>query len=258
MLNLVSWNVNGIRAVVKKNFFEFLDEYSPDVLCLQETKAHEDQLDETLLTPPGYYTYWHSGERRGYSGTATFTKKKPKHILRGTEIIPLDTEGRILMTEFPGFLLYNVYFPNGGMNDERLRFKLRFYEVILEHFEAMRARGEKLVITGDVNTAHKEIDLRHPKENEKNSGFMPIERAWLDKVFGLGYVDSFRHFHPDATDQYSWWDVRTRSRERNVGWRIDYFICTPDLIPKCKDAGIHAEVEGSDHAPVWLKLKEPH
>lgn len=255
MLKLVSWNVNGIRAVVKKNFFEYLDETSPDVLCVQETKAHEDQLDEALLTPPDYYTYWHSGEKRGYSGTATFTKKKPKRVLRGTEIMPMDTEGRILMTEYPDFLLYNIYFPNGGRSDERLQYKIRFYYTVLDHFEEMRSKGAKLIITGDVNTAHKEIDLKNPKENEKNSGFLPIERAWLNRIFGLGYIDTFRHFYPDAIDQYSWWDVRTRSRDRNVGWRIDYFITTPNLVPKLKDAGISMEVEGSDHAPVWLLLK---
>ena len=255
-MKLVSWNVNGIRAVVKKNvFFEYLEEQAPDVLCLQETKAHEDQLDETLITPPGYYTYWHAGEKRGYSGVATFTKEKPQRVLRGTEILPRDTEGRILATDYPDFRLYNIYFPNGGRGAERLRYKLEFYDEILEHFESMRAEGRSLVICGDVNTAHREIDLKNPKENEKTSGFMPIERAWLDRLFGLGYIDTFRHFHPDTVDQYSWWDMRTRARERNAGWRIDYFITTPDLQKKLKTAAIEADVEGSDHAPVVLVVK---
>ena len=254
-MKLVSWNVNGIRAIVKKNFFDYLDEESPDILCIQETKAHEDQLDETLLTPPNYYTYWHSGEKRGYSSVATFTKKKPSRILRGTEIIPMDTEGRVLMTEFESFLLYNIYFPNGGRGEERLKFKLKFYEEILTHFQEMRKRGKQLLICGDVNTAHKEIDLKNPKENVKTSGFMPIERAWIDKIIALGYIDTFRHFHPNEVDQYSWWDMRTRSRERNVGWRLDYFFATPELLPRLKAATIQMDVLGSDHAPVVLEME---
>ncbi len=254
-MKIVSWNVNGIRAVTKKGFFDYLDMESPDILCVQETKAHEDQLDETLLTPPGYYTYWCSGEKRGYSGTATFTTVKPSRVLKGVEVLPRDTEGRILMTEYERFTLFNIYFPNGGRGDERLTYKLEFYEEILDHFEALRSAGQRLIICGDVNTAHNEIDLANPKSNVKNSGFMPVERAWLDKVVGLGYVDTFRHFHPDASEQYSWWDMRTRSRERNIGWRLDYFIVTPDLIPDIIDSRIRMEVMGSDHCPVILELK---
>lgn len=254
-MKLVSWNVNGIRAVAKKNFFDYLDSESPDILCVQETKAHEDQLDESLLTPPGYYTYWHSGEKRGYSGVATFTKKRPDAVARGTDLIPMDTEGRVLRTAYKDFLLYNIYFPNGGRGEERLRFKLDFYEEILEHFESERAKGHTLVICGDVNTAHNEIDLKNPKQNEKTSGFMPIERAWLDKITALGYVDTFRHFHPDEVDQYSWWDMRTGARARNAGWRIDYFIVTPEILPRCRDASIQMEVTGADHAPVVLELR---
>ena len=230
-MRLVSWNVNGIRAAAKKTFFDYLENEAPDVLCVQETKAHPEQLDETLLTPPGYYTYWHAGERKGYSGVATFTKTRPQAERSGTDIIPMDTEGRVLRTDFADFALYNIYFPNGGRGEERLRFKLDFYDEILGHFEQERAAGVPLVICGDVNTAHREIDLKNPKQNEKNSGFMPIEREWLDRITGLGYVDTFRHFHPDEPDQYSWWDMRTRARERNAGWRIDYFIVTPDVLP---------------------------
>ena len=254
-MRLVSWNVNGIRAIAKKNFFDYLDDESPDILCLQETKAHEEQLDETLITPPGYFTYWHSGERRGYSSVATFSKKRPTAVRRGTDIISMDTEGRVLRTDYPQFALYNIYFPNGGRGEERLRYKLDFYDQILEHFEEERKKTLPLIICGDVNTAHHEIDLKNPKQNEKTSGFMPIERAWLDRITDLGYIDTFRHFHPDAADQYSWWDMRTRARERNAGWRIDYFIVTPDLIEYCKDAFIQMDVMGSDHAPVVLDLK---
>ena len=180
-MKLVSWNVNGVRAVAKKGFFDYLDGESPDVLCLQETKAHEQQLDETLLTPPDHYTYWHSGERKGYSGTATFTKERPLSVVKGTDIIPMDTEGRILRTEFASFYLYNIYFPNGGRSPERLQFKLDFYDRILAHFEKARKK-KSLIICGDINTAHKAIDLKNPKQNEKNSGFMPIEREWIDYV----------------------------------------------------------------------------
>ena len=253
-MKLVSWNVNGIRAVVKKGFFDYLEDEAPDVLCLQETKAHEEQLDETLITPPDYYTYWHAGEKKGYSGVATFSRRKPVRVSSGQDILAMDTEGRILLTEFDDFLLFNVYFPNGGRGEDRLAYKLRFYEELLAHFQALRKKKKRLVICGDVNTAHKEIDLKNPKENVKTSGFMPIERAWLDKLFGLGYVDTFRHFHPDAVDQYSWWDMRTLARERNAGWRIDYFIVTPDILPRLKSASIRMEVQGSDHAPVILEL----
>jgi exodeoxyribonuclease-3 len=253
-LRLASWNVNGIRAVVRKNFFEYLESSSPDILCLQETKAHEDQLDETLLTPPGYYTYWHAGERRGYSGVATFLKERPRSVLKGASILPMDTEGRILVTACADFLLYNIYFPNGGRSDERLQYKLRFYDALLDHLEEQRSLGCPLVICGDVNTAHRPIDLKNPRENEKVSGFLPVERAWLDRLFGLGYIDTFRLLHPDDADQYSWWDVRTRARERNAGWRIDYFITTPELAPRVVSASIDAGVHGSDHAPVLLEL----
>jgi exodeoxyribonuclease-3 len=255
-MRLVSWNVNGIRAAAKKTFFSYLENEAPDVLCIQETKAHPEQLDETLLTPPEYYTYWNSAERKGYSGVATFTKVRPQAVASGTEILPMDTEGRILRTDFQDFALYNIYFPNGGRSAERLRFKLEFYDRILDHFEEERKKNTPLVICGDVNTAHNEIDLKNPKQNERNSGFMPIERAWLDRITELGYIDTFRHFHPDAVDHYSWWDMRTRARDRNAGWRIDYFIVTPDVLPRCRDASIQMEVTGSDHAPVILDLKQ--
>lgn len=255
-MKLISWNVNGIRAVAKKNFFDYLESESPDILCIQETKAHEEQLDENLVTPKDYYTYWHSGVKRGYSGVATFTKSKPLAMKKGTDIIAMDTEGRILMTEFQNYLLFNIYFPNGGRGEERLNFKLKFYEETLQYFESLRKKDKSLIICGDVNTAHKEIDLKNPKENGNTSGFMPIERKWIDQVVGLGYVDTFRYFYPDAVDQYSWWDMRTGARARNAGWRIDYFFVTPDLIPSLKDASIRMTVMGSDHAPVVLELRD--
>lgn len=252
-MKIISWNVNGVRAAVRKNFFEYLEEEEPDVLCIQETKAHEDQLDETLLTPDSYYTYWHSGERRGYSGTATFTKIRPLSVARGTDLIPMDTEGRVLRTEFDQFYLYNIYFPNGTSGEERLQFKLDFYDQILPHFQKVR-KNKPLVICGDVNTAHNEIDIARPKENENNSGFLRIERDWVDKLVGKGYIDTFRLLHPDAKDIYSWWTFRANARANNVGWRIDYFFITPELVEKVTLADIQMDVQGSDHAPVRLGL----
>ncbi len=253
-MKLISWNVNGIRAVAEKGLFDYLQGESPDIFCIQETKADEGQLDASLLSPDGYQTYWNSSqERKGYSGVAIFSKRKPKSVKRGTEVLTRDTEGRILLAEYDDFVLYNIYFPNGGRGDERLRYKLEFYDEILEHFERLR-ESQSLVICGDVNTAHNPIDLANPKQNETNSGFLPEERAWLDRLFSLGYVDTFRFFHPRDRDRYSWWDMRTFARERNAGWRIDYFIVSPDLTPRLKKAAIHMDVMGSDHAPVVLEL----
>ncbi len=254
-MRLVSWNVNGIRAVVQKgHFFDFLDADRPDILCLQETKAAEAQLDETLLTPPDYYTWWHSGEKKGYSGTGTFSRMKPLRVERGQLVHRLDTEGRVLLTEYEDFTLYNIYFPNGQRDQERLDYKMAFYDECLRVFEAERRKGKPLVICGDVNTAHRPIDLKNPKENEKTSGFLPIERAWIDTFVAHGYVDTFRHFHPDAVDEYSWWTFRVNARARNIGWRIDYFFVTEDLLPRVSDAHIRQDVMGSDHAPVVLVL----
>ncbi len=252
---LFSWNVNGIRAAVKKGYREWFRNCGADIVCLQETKAHPDQLPEDVLHPEGYHAAWNAARRKGYSGVATFSRKKPRAVHYGMGIERFDTEGRLLRHEFPGFDLFNVYFPNGGAGPERLQFKLDFYEAFLEHCEALRRKGKKLVIGGDVNTAHREIDLKNPKENEKNSGFMPVERAWIDKFIARGYVDTFRLFHPDEPDHYTWWTYRTNARERNVGWRLDYFFVSEDLVKRVKDAFICPEVMGSDHCPVGLVLK---
>jgi exodeoxyribonuclease-3 len=251
---LICWNVNGIRAVLKRGFLDWLAKESPDVLCFQETKATPENLPEQLLKPPGYATYWNYPEKKGYAGVATFSREKPLKVQNGWGDPKFDVEGRVIITQHPGFKLFNIYFPNGKKDAERLQFKLDFYDAFLEYIEPMRKKGEKLVICGDVNTAHKEIDLTRPKENSKISGFLPVERAWLDKFISLGYVDTFRHFNKEP-GQYSWWDVKTRARERNVGWRIDYFFVTPNLLPNAISATIMSEVTGSDHCPVTLVLR---
>ncbi len=254
-VRILSWNVNGVRAVLKKNFLTWLTKQSPDILCLQETKAQPSQLPPELLHPPGYEAVWNSADRLGYSGVATFTRTKPVTVARGLDAPRFDREGRVLLTRFAEFTLLNIYFPNGKMNAERLRYKMDFYEECLRYFVRLKKKGERLVICGDYNTAHKPIDLKHPKENEGTSGFLPMEREWMDRLVEAGFVDAFRVFHPDEPDQYSWWDLRTGARARNVGWRIDYHFVSEDLRPNLDDAPILPEVMGSDHCPVGVTLK---
>ena len=252
---LLSWNVNGIRSVQKRGFREWLRRASPDVLCLQETKAQPEQLDAELKQPDGYQTYWNAPkERKGYAGVATFSKEKPRNVRYGFGSEKFDIEGRVIITDYPGFSLYNIYFPNGKASPERLQFKMDFYDAFLDFVEPLRKKGDRLVICGDVNTAHTAIDLARPKANEKISGFLPEERAWIDKFLSRGFVDTFRHFHKEP-DQYSWWDIKTGARERNVGWRIDYFYVTKNLLPSLKSAFIMTDVMGSDHCPVGIALE---
>ena len=260
-MKLISWNVNGIRATVQKGFFDFLHAEQPDILCLQETKAHQEQLDSALLEHEQYKTYWHSGERKGYSGVATFSKD-PLEVTYGLGEEKFDREGRVLISKIPApalktgyFLLYNIYFPNGGSGPERLAYKMEFYAYVLERFKSHLKEGIPTIICGDFNVAHMDVDLARPKENVKTSGFLPEERAWFDSLLAAGFVDSFRHFHPDAVEQYSWWDQRFRARDRNIGWRIDYFVLSPDLLPFVKKAFILQDVFGSDHCPVGVEFE---
>ncbi|HMW34064.1 exodeoxyribonuclease III [bacterium] len=253
-MRLISWNVNGIRAVSKKGFLEWLDKESPDVMCLQETKAMPEQLDASLLNPMGYTGYFNSAQRKGYSGVATFCLKKPTSVQNGIGVERFDAEGRVLMTDHGDFILFNIYFPNGKMNAERLQYKMDFYDTVLKYFDALKDQGKKLVICGDYNTAHKPIDLARPRENEKISGFLPSERAWMDELVSHGYVDTLRVFNQEP-GQYSWWDQQSRARERNVGWRIDYFFVSDNLLPALKNAWIMPDVMGSDHCPVGIELK---
>lgn len=253
-MHLVSWNVNGIRATAKKGLLDVLRETGADALCVQETKAHPDQVDSSLREPEGYSAYWASAERRGYSGVALFTRVPALTTAVGFGVPRFDLEGRVLSARYPWFLLFNVYFPNGKLNDERLRYKLDFYEAFLSHLLVLRGTGERIVVCGDYNTAHKEIDLSHPKENAKTSGFLPEEREWMDRLTGHGFIDTFRMFHSDGGN-YTWWDLRTRARERNIGWRLDYFFVSDNLAEAVRDASIMNTVGGSDHCPVSLTLE---
>lgn len=255
-VRLLSWNVNGIRAVYKKNFMPWLAKAAPDVLCLQEIKAKTDQLPQELLTPAGYHAFWNPAARPGYSGVATFSKEEPVAVKKGFGIAKFDEEGRVLETEFKDFTLLNIYFPNGKMGPERLRFKMEFYEEALKYFKRLVKKGKKLVICGDVNTAHKPIDLKNPGSNEKISGFLPMEREWMDRWVEAGFIDAFRVFN-QKPDQYSWWDLRTFARARNVGWRIDYHFVSSNLRANLADAFILPDVLGSDHCPVGLILRFP-
>ncbi len=253
-MNILSWNINGIRAAEKRGFLDWLQKTSPDILCLQETKAQPDGINHELLQPPGYYTYWNSPERKGYSGVATFTKEKPIEAENGFGNTQFDGEGRVIITEYSEFTLFNIYFPNGKMSEERLKYKMDFYHVFLRFVDSMKTRGDKLIICGDFNTAHKEIDLARPRENENVSGFLPIERAWMDSFVDHGFMDTFRYFNKEP-GHYTWWSLRTRARERNIGWRLDYFFVTENLLNSITGASILSDVTGSDHCPVGIRLK---
>lgn len=257
-LKLLSWNVNGIRAVERKGFNDWLQRESPDILCLQETKAKPEQLSKDLIQPTDYTTYWnYPEEAKGYSGVATFTKEKPLDVKYGLGIKEFDTEGRAIIAKYSRFILFNVYFPKGDTHHERvhrLKYKMDFYEAFLSFIDSLKSKGEKLIICGDFNTAHKEIDIARPKENEKNSGFLPEERAWMDKLVAHGYIDTFRQFHKEP-NQYTWWDMKTRARERNIGWRLDYFFVTENLLKSVVQAFVMPDVTGSDHCPVGIVFK---
>lgn len=253
-LTLLSWNVNGIRAAQKKGFLDWLEKESPDIISLQETKARPEQLDDELKEPPGYHTFWNWPEKKGYSGVALYTREKPLSVTYDLGDSDVEIEGRVIVAKYPGFTLFNSYYPNGARSPERLAYKMYFYDEFLKYADKLKAAGEKLVICGDLNTAHTEIDLARPKENSKKSGFLPEERAWLDKFLSHGYTDTFRRFHPEPAN-YTYWDQKTRARERNVGWRIDYFYVSENALPDLKDAFILPEVMGSDHCPLGIRLQ---
>lgn len=252
-MRLISWNINGIRAISKKGFFEWVHKESPDILCLQETKAHPDQLTFDILHPKGYRTYWSSAERKGYSGVAIFTKQEPLKVQEGLGVEEFDKEGRTLIAEYPDFTLFNIYYPNGSSGNVRVPFKMAFYDAFLSTVEKLKKKGKKIIICGDVNTAHMDIDLSRPKENEKNTGFLPEERAWMTKFINHGYIDTFRHFYKEP-GHYTWWDYKSRARERDIGWRLDYFFISENMLPQLKKAFILKEVMGSDHCPVGIEI----
>ncbi|MFA5060016.1 MAG: exodeoxyribonuclease III [Candidatus Omnitrophota bacterium] len=252
-MKLLCWNVNGIRAVEKKGFVEWLRKESPDILCIQETKAHPSQLTEGLLRPGPYKTYWSSAEKKGYSGVGIFSKKDAD-VQEGLGIKKFDCEGRVLEADYGDFVLFNIYFPNGGAGNKRVPFKMEFYDAFLKTALNLQKKGKGIIVCGDVNTAHEEIDLARPKENQKNTGFLPEERAWVTKFISHGFIDTFRHFEKGA-QHYTWWDYKTGARARNIGWRIDYFFISENLLPKLKNAFILKDVMGSDHCPIGIEIK---
>jgi len=254
-MKIVSWNVNGLRAVARKELlYPLFVELKPGILLLQETKAEQEQLPETVQNVPSYSSYFNASQTRsGYSGTALYSKIKPQQITYGMGRTPYDQEGRVVTAYFDNLIVSNIYFPNGGQGPERLAYKLDFYEEFLMYIDELRKQAP-IVWGGDVNTAHETIDLARPKENEMNTGFLPEERAWLDEVSAHGWIDTFRHLHPSKEGAYTYWDMKTRARERNVGWGIGYLFISQNLLPALQKATIHNAVQGSDHCPISIDL----
>ena len=253
---LISWNVNGIRAAEKKGLLAWLQASDADVVALQETKAHPDQLSAELRAPQGYTANWNAAEKKGYSGVATFTRTTPLMVTTGLGEPQFDADGRVLITKMPHYTFFNIYFPNGGRGPEWVDHKLAFYERFLSIVRELMAAGESVIVAGDVNTAYAETDIARPKENAKVSGFMPVERAAMGKFYQAGLIDTFRLLYP-AEVKYSWWAAWGGAREKNVGWRLDYIFVSPDLRERIVDAEIHCDVLGSDHCPVSLTLELP-
>lgn len=255
-MRLLCWNVNGLRAAAGKGLLEWMGREAADVVCLQEIKAMPEQVDESILHPEGYQSYWHPALKKGYSGVLTYCREEPLNVVTGIGDPEIDAEGRVLITEHPEFTLINAYFPNSQEGGARLDFKLRFCDRMLRLCNKLRREGKHVVLCGDYNIAHRPIDLARPKENEKSAGYLPEERDWMEKfVVKHGWVDIFRELHPEP-DQYTWWSFRSNARAKNVGWRIDYHCIDEGLRDRIADARIHAGVMGSDHCPVELRLKQ--
>jgi len=253
-MKFISWNVNGIRAWYKKEAFDWVLGQNPDFFCVQETKAEIEQLPIELVKPKGFCTYFNSSkQRKGHSGTVVYCKKKPNKVTYGLGIKSLDQQGRQINIFYDEFVLINCYFPNGGGVTERLLFKLRYYKEFLKFVNNIKKTGKSIIFCGDLNVAHEEIDIARPEGNKNSIGFLPEERFWLDEVVLDGYVDTFRALFPESV-RYSWWDMKTRARDRNIGWRLDYFFISSDLKNKIKIANIADSVVGSDHAPIILEL----
>lgn len=252
-IQLLCWNINGIRAAWKKGLPEWINASGGDIICFQETKAQPEQLDQNIINIDGYKSYFFSAEKKGYSGVAVYTRLNPANVRLGLGLPEYDVEGRVIEMEFEEFTLFNVYFPNGGRGPERVKYKLEFYEALFKRAETVRAQKKNVIVCGDYNTAHKEIDLARPKENSKVTGFLPEERAWIDKIIAMGYVDIFRKYN-NQPGQYTYWDQITRARDRNVGWRIDYYLVSSEMESKIDDAALYMNVLGSDHCPIGLTL----
>ena len=254
-MKILSYNVNGIRAILKKGFLDYVASVKPDVLFLQETKADLDKIPDEIKELEGYHTFWHSCERKsGYSGVGVLVRDKPDEVNMKIGTEDIDNEGRIIEVQYGDLSLYGCYFPNGSKGNSRVPYKMDFYDRLFERCAEQRKEGRRILVCGDYNTAHHEIDLARPKPNEKNTGFLPEERVKLDDLVEQGWLDSFREFYPEEPDQYSYWDYFTRARERNVGWRIDYHWITEELRPSLKNAFISDDVFGSDHCPVGVIL----
>ncbi|MGD8250939.1 MAG: exodeoxyribonuclease III [Desulfobacterales bacterium] len=258
-IRLISWNVNGLRAVWKKGFQKAFEGLDADIFSIQESKLQDHQLTDDMRNLPAYGSWWsHASVKKGYSGVGVYSRLTPQRVAYGIDAPVFDEEGRILELDFGDFVLFNVYFPNGQMNEDRLNYKLDFYRDFFTHADRLREAGRYVIVTGDFNTAHNDIDLKNPKANENTSGFLRIERDWIDRIVANGWVDAFRHFHPD-TEMYSWWTYRFRARERNIGWRIDYFFVTENMIHdgRVTAAFIDNSIMGSDHCPVGLDIEMP-
>jgi len=254
-VKITTWNVNGYRAVLRKDALDWIPDVEPDVLCFQEIKVQLDQISEEDATIEGYEAVWNPAERKGYSGVVTFTKDEPLDVEKGIGFDKFDGEGRLIRTRYDDFYLYNIYFPNGGQGNKRVPFKLEFYERLLNVCDGLHQQGKNIIITGDFNTAHNEIDLANPKSNEKNTGFLPEEREWIDKYLEHNFVDAFRELYPERED-YTWWTYRYSAREKDIGWRLDYFLVSEGLMDRVEDVVIHSDIMGSDHCPVSLILQD--
>lgn len=252
-MKITTWNVNGIRAALKKGITNWVASNQPDIICFQEIKARFNQLAEEQREFPGYSTVWHSAVRSGYSGVATYYHTQPLEIQCGLGIERFDIEGRVIRVRYPDFYLFNVYFPNGQRGPDRVQYKLDFYASLLKQCEALHSRGEAIIIAGDFNTAHNEIDLANPQDNQNTSGFLPEERMWIDIYLRSGFVDVYRELYPHKVE-YTWWPYYYGARRRSFGWRIDYFLISQRLMANVEDVVIHSEVMGSDHCPVTLLI----
>ena len=250
-MKLISWNVNGLRAIMGKNFMEFFNEANADIFCLQETKLQAGQI---VMNLPGYHQYWNYAEKKGYSGTAIFAKEEPISASYGIGMEEHDREGRVITLEYPDFYMVDVYTPNSQNELARLDYRMTWEDAFRSYLNELKKK-KPVIVTGDMNVAHKEIDLKNPKTNRKNAGFTDEERGKMTELLDSGFIDTFRYFYPDMTDIYSWWSYRFKARERNSGWRIDYFLVSEELEDRLAGAKIHTEVLGSDHCPVELEIK---
>lgn len=253
-MRLLTWNVNGIRAAQRSGFLKWFERENADIVCLQEIKARAEQLEESVLHPLGYHSAWHSAEKAGYSGVAILSRREPLEIRYGMGIPEIDREGRVLVAEYPSLTVVNAYFPNSQRDHARLDFKLFFCDRMLELLERLRSKGKNVAVCGDFNIAHQPIDLRNPKSNEDNAGFLPEERAWITRLIDKGWVDAFRLF-TKGPGHYTWWSYRPGVRARNIGWRLDYFFVNLESRGRLREARHHGEVMGSDHCPVSLELR---